>query len=144
MTLILRQILEGKIVKIKSLMCLFVSVFLAFAAQTQEVASDDIKARIQPLGKVHIAGAKAETAASGPRSGSQIYNKSCVACHSVGVLGAPKLHDAADWGPRISKGLDTLLEHAIKGFNAMPPKGACGDCSDDEMKAAIEHMIEGL
>ncbi|WP_340678978.1 cytochrome c5 family protein [Paraglaciecola sp.] len=130
--------------KIKSLMCLFVSVFLAFAAQTQEVASDDIKARIQPLGKVHIAGAKAETAASGPRSGSQIYNKSCVACHSVGVLGAPKLHDAADWGPRISKGLDTLLEHAIKGFNAMPPKGACGDCSDDEMKAAIEHMIEGL
>jgi cytochrome c5 len=143
-TLIRRQTLGEKIVKIKSLMCLFVSVFLAFAAQTQEVASDDIKSRIQPLGKVHIAGAKAESAASGPRSGAQIYSKSCVACHSVGVLGAPKLHDAADWGPRISKGFDIMLGHAIKGFNAMPPKGTCGDCSDDEIKAAIEHMIEGL
>lgn len=130
--------------KIKSLMCLCVSVFLAFATQSQEVASDDIKSRIQPLGKVHVAGAKAETASAGPRSGVQVYNKSCVACHSVGVLGAPKLQDSADWAPRISKGLDTLVEHAIKGFNAMPPKGTCGDCSDDEIKAAIEHMIEGI
>ena len=130
--------------KIKSLMCLVVSVFLAFSAQTQETASDDLKARIQPLGKVHVAGAKAETAAAGPRSGAQVYSKSCVACHSVGVMGAPKLHDAADWSPRIAKGLDTMLEHAIKGFNAMPPKGTCGDCSDDEIKAAIEHMIEGV
>ncbi|KXI29788.1 c-type cytochrome [Paraglaciecola hydrolytica] len=130
--------------KIKSLMCLFVSVFLTFAAQTQEAASDDIKSRIQPLGKVHVAGAKPETSSAGPRSGAQVYNKSCVACHSVGVLGAPKLHDAADWGPRMSKGIDTLVEHGIKGFNAMPPKGTCGDCSDDEIKAAIEYMIEGL
>ena len=140
----LRETLGEKIVKIKSLMCLCVSAFLAFAAQTQELAADDIKSRIQPLGKVHVAGAKAESAASGPRSGTQIYNKSCVACHSVGVLGAPKFQDAADWSPRISKGIDTLLEHALKGFNAMPPKGTCGDCSDDEIKAAIEHMIEGI
>lgn len=120
------------------------SVFFVMSAQTQEMSSDDIKTRIQPLGKVHVAGAKAESASTGPRSGDQIYNKACVACHSVGVLGAPKLHDAADWSPRIAQGFDTMWQHAIKGFNAMPPKGTCADCSDDEIKAAIEYMIEGI
>lgn len=127
----------------KSLLYVFVGLSLAFVAQSQDAATDDIKSRIQPLGKVHIAGAKAETAA-GPRSGAQVYNKSCVACHGVGVLGAPKPNDAADWAPRISQGFDTMWQHAIKGFNAMPPMGTCGDCSDDEIKAAIEHMIEGI
>lgn len=130
--------------KIKSLLCVFLSVFVVFAAQTQEMSNDDIKSRIQPLGKVHVAGAKAETASTGPRSGELIYNKTCVACHSVGVLGAPKLHDAADWAPRISQGFDTMWQHAIKGFNAMPPKGTCSDCTDDEIKATIEYMIEGI
>jgi cytochrome c5 len=133
-----------RIVKIKNVIYIFVGLSLAFAAQSQDAASDDIKSRIQPLGKVHVSGAKAETAASGPRSGTQIYNKACIACHSVGVLGAPKFQNAGDWTPRISQGFDTLWQHAIKGFNAMPPKGTCGDCTDDEIKAAIEHMIEGI
>ncbi|MDP5029065.1 MAG: cytochrome c5 family protein [Paraglaciecola sp.] len=121
-----------------------VGLSLTFVAHSQDAASDDIKSRILPIGKVHVAGAKAETASAGPRSGAQIYGKACVACHGVGVLGAPKLHDAADWAPRISQGFDTMWQHAIKGFNAMPPKGTCGDCTDDEIKAAIEHMIEGI
>lgn len=131
-------------VKIKSVIGALVSLFVVFAAQTQEMSADEIKSRIQPVGKVHVAGAKAETAASGPRSGDQVYGKTCVACHAAGVLGAPKLHDAADWGPRVEKGIDVLLKHALEGFNAMPPRGTCGNCSDDEIKAAIEYMIEGV
>jgi cytochrome c5 len=130
--------------KMKSVLWLAMGVFLAFSSNSQEASKDDIQARIQPLGKVHVSCAKAETAAAGPRSGLQVYAKACVACHSVGVLGAPKLQDAADWAPRMAQGLDVMLGHAIKGYNAMPPKGTCGDCSDDEIKAAIEHMIEGL
>ncbi len=41
-----------------------------------------------------------------------------------------------------SKGNATLVKHAIEGFNAMPPKGMCMDCSDDEIKAAVEYMVE--
>ncbi|MFP3459052.1 c-type cytochrome, partial [Psychrobacter sp. SIMBA_152] len=47
---------------------------------------------------------------------------------------------ADDWAPRIAKGKDTLLDHAINGFNAMPPRGTCMDCSDDEISAAIDFM----
>jgi cytochrome c5 len=118
-------------------------VFSILAVQAQEMSEDDIRARIQPVGKVHVAGAKA-TMASGPRSGSEIYTKACVACHSVGVLNAPKFQDVADWTPRMTKGFDTVWQNAINGIGAMPPMGTCGDCSNDDIKAAIEHMIEGI
>ena len=52
------------------------------------------------------------------------------------------LGDAAAWEPRIAQGIDTVYDHAINGFNAMPPKGTCADCSDDEIKAVVDYMIE--
>lgn len=131
--------------KLKTLLTMMLSCLFIMAAHAQEDSSDDIKARIKPVGSLHIAGAQAETAAaSGPRSGADVYGKSCVACHGVGVMGAPKTGDVADWTPRMSQGMDTVLSHAINGFNAMPPKGTCGNCSDEEIKAAIEHMTAGI
>jgi cytochrome c5 len=130
-------------VKFKAFLCIFMGVFSILAVQAQEMSEDDIRARIQPVGKVHVAGAKA-TMASGPRSGSEIYTKACVACHSVGVLNAPKFQDVADWTPRMTKGFDTVWQNAINGIGAMPPMGTCGDCSNDDIKAAIEHMIKGI
>ncbi|MFT2089402.1 c-type cytochrome [Paraglaciecola sp. 2405UD69-4] len=130
--------------KFKVFLCTCVSVLSFFSAQAQDMTEDEIKARIQPVGKVHVAGAKAETASTGPRSGADIYAKTCVACHSVGVLGAPKFQNAADWSPRLEKGFDTIWQNALNGIGGMPAKGTCSDCSDDEIKAAIEHMIEGI
>lgn len=130
--------------KFKTLLCLVISCLSFVTVNAQEMSEEDIKARIKPVGSVHVAGAQAESAAAGPRSGADVYNKSCVACHSSGVLGAPKPQDAAAWSPRLEQGFDTVLQNAINGIKAMPPKGTCGDCSDDEIKAAIEHMIEGI
>ncbi|MFY8273883.1 c-type cytochrome [Pseudoalteromonas sp. SSDWG2] len=106
------------------------------------MTEEAIKARLQPVGEVYLAGqaAAADAAPAGPRSGEQVYQASCFACHGSGALGAPKT--AADWEPRIAQGFDTMLDHAINGFNAMPPRGTCMDCSDDEIKAAIEFMIK--
>lgn len=116
-----------------------------FSVQAQEMSNEDIAKRIKPVGSVHVAGASAApAAAAGPRSGADIYNSACVACHSAGVLGAPKFRDAADWAPRMEQGLDTVVMNAINGINAMPPRGTCGDCSDDDIRAAVEHMIEGI
>jgi cytochrome c5 len=115
----------------------------AIASNKADMSDEAIKARIKPLGTVVVAGAVAEVA-GGARSGADVYTASCVACHGAGVLGAPKLNDAAGWTPRLEKGMDALLSNAINGINAMPPKGTCMNCSDDEIKAAIEHMIAGL
>jgi len=74
--------------------------------------------------------------------GQGIYKASCQACHAAGVAGAPKLGDKAAWAPRIAKGNDAMYTSVIKGLNAMPPKGACMSCSDDELRAAVDYMVE--
>jgi cytochrome c5 len=68
------------------------------------------------------------------------YNKTCVVCHAAGAAGAPKTGVAAEWEPRMAKGMDAMVESVDKGMNAMPPKGMCFDCSADEFKALIEYM----
>ncbi len=68
------------------------------------------------------------------------YDKSCKMCHDTGLMGAPKTGDAAAWAPRLEKGNDVLLKHAIEGFNAMPPKGTCMDCTDEDLQKLIEKM----
>lgn len=82
-----------------------------------------------------------EVAAAG-RSGEEIYNKSCLACHMTGVAGAPKIGDGQMKARFDEKGMDGLLATSISGINAMPPKGTCFDCSDDELKAAIQYMVD--
>ena len=116
----------------------------------EEIVIENIK----PVGEVYIAGeSEPQEAASGaattadageaaaPKSGEQVYNGSCMACHVAGVAGAPKLGDKAAWAPRIAKGMDSLLASATNGLNAMPPKGTCMTCSSDELQAAVEYMV---
>lgn len=78
--------------------------------------------------------------------GKQAYDKICFACHAQGVAGAPKIGDQAAWEPRIAQGMDTLVTHAINGFQGtsgvMPPKGGMPTLSDEEVKAAVAYMVE--
>ena len=110
---------------------------------------DEIRNRIKPVGQVCLQGEECGEAAaapaatsSGPRSGSEVYDAACMACHTTGAAGAPVIGNADQWGPRIEKGMDTLIDHAINGFNAMPAKGGCASCSDEEIVASIEYIIE--
>jgi cytochrome c5 len=83
----------------------------------------------------------AQTAAAGASaSGEALYKQTCFACHGTGAAGAPKFGDKAAWAPRVAKGLPTLVDHATKGFNAMPPKGG-SSASDAEVRAAVEYMV---
>lgn len=100
----------------------------------------EIAQRIAPVGTVEIASADAAPAA--PKSGSEVVAASCNACHGTGALGAPKVGDKADWGARFGAlGLDGLTTSAINGKGSMPPRGGAADLSDDEIRAAIEHML---
>ena len=72
------------------------------------------------------------------------YDVKCFACHGTGAAGAPKLGDKGAWAPRVAQGIDTLYDHALNGFNAMPPKGTCMDCSDDTIKIVVDYMVESV
>lgn len=85
----------------------------------------------------------AAPAALSADAGKKIYDSACMACHAAGVAGAPKFGDKAGWAPRLKKGADTLHASAIKGLNAMPPKGG-SSASDAEIKAAVDYMIAAV
>lgn len=76
------------------------------------------------------------------REAQDIIDKHCIACHSIGLMDAPKIGDNSAWKARADQqgGLDGLLSRTITGINTMPPKGTCGDCTHDELKAAIQKM----
>lgn len=72
--------------------------------------------------------------------GERVYHSKCSACHEAGVAGAPKVH-TNEWDERLSKGIDALVESVVNGLGAMPPMGTCLDCSNDDLKLAIEYML---
>jgi cytochrome c5 len=82
--------------------------------------------------------------AAGPaHPGQMTYERFCIACHKLGISGAPKIGSAEDWRPRAEKGTETLLARSIEGIApAMPPKGGCLQCSNEELAAAIDYMLE--
>lgn len=69
-----------------------------------------------------------------------VFNRACAACHNGQLPMAPKKGDAAAWEPRLKQGMDTLVQHVTNGFNAMPPKGLCNDCSAEDFQAVITWM----
>ena len=78
--------------------------------------------------------------------GKAIYDANCKFCHETGIGGAPGLDDKKDWQNRVEKGIDGLLENAIKGMQGyggdMPPRGGNPKLTDAEVKAAVEYMME--
>lgn len=123
-------------------------------ATAKHMSEQSIEERLKPVHSVYVEGdevpqvANAAPAAAGgasaARSGEQIYNTYCMACHNSGLAGAPKLGTAADWEARTANGVEAVYSNAINGLNAMPPRGTCADCSDDEIKATVDYILESL
>lgn len=74
--------------------------------------------------------------------GKEIYDQYCYGCHNPGLNGAPRLGDAEAWAPRIAQGRAVLLTSTIEGVAAMPRRGLCLSCSDEELAGAVDYMIE--
>ena len=102
--------------------------------------ADDVESRIAPIAKIEM---QAGGGDGGVKDGKTVYNTVCAGCHGAGVLGAPKFGDKAAWAPRIAQGMPTLVNHAINGIRSMPPRGGAASLSDDEVKAAVQYMVDG-
>jgi len=77
------------------------------------------------------------------RSGKEVVDTVCTACHATGKDGAPKLDDRAAWAQRASKGLDKLTKNAIEGVRNMPAHGGQAALTDLEMSRAVGYMVSG-
>ena len=113
----------------------------------------------KPVGQVAVAGEEPEdtvvqneivadaSAVGKSINGKSVYNGLCVSCHGIAVLAAmvPQAGDPAAWEPRIKKGTDVLYASAINGYTGelgmMPAKGGNPALSDEEVKAAVDYII---
>lgn len=121
-----------------------------------EAATDAASAPAAPAAAAPVAAAAPAAAAAAPAlaapapaavpvavaggAGEALYKQICMTCHATGVANAPKFGDKAAWAPRIQQGIPTLVQNAIKGKNAMPPKGG-SSAPDADIRAAVEYMV---
>ncbi len=109
------------------------------AEQTMEQAAEVVEQGVEQV-EAAVSAVVEKTSASG----QDIYQKSCVGCHGTGAANAPKLGDTAAWKTRIDKGMDALYASAVNGVpgTAMMAKGTCGACSEEELRSAVDYMVE--
>src|ERR1035437_76670 len=116
----------------------FVANIRSVDMNSAAMSPDAVAKRLKPVGNLTFADAGGD-AAKAPKSGEEVYKSVCTACHSSGAAGAPKLGDKSDWAPRLKAGQKTLLNSALKGKGAMPPRGGA-DSSDLEVERAVVYM----
>ncbi len=102
-------------------------------------ASAPVAAEAAPVEAPAAAVATAAPAGAAPA----LYTQACSVCHEAGIAGAPKYGDKAAWAPRLAAGVDGLTASAIKGKNAMPPRGG-SQGSDADIKAVVAYMVEAV
>jgi cytochrome c5 len=115
----------------------FVTSLTKPGAGTEALTSAAIDSRIAPIAKLDLVDADATKTL---KSGEDVYKAVCTTCHAAGVAGAPKFGNAGDWKPRIAEGVDTLWDHALKGYKGMPAKGGNPDLDDIEVERAVVYM----
>lgn len=104
-------------------------------------ASAPAAAAPAPAAAPAVAAAPAAAPAASDFDVAGTYQMSCFACHGTGAAGAPKVGDSAAWAEKLEKGMDAVMANVTNGINAMPPKGLCMTCSDDNLRALVDYMV---
>ena len=128
---------------------LVLSIGIAGSVWAQSTRDQQIAERLQPVGSVCLVGEEcASGGATVVASASEAvfsveatYDQYCAMCHNTGMAGAPERSNDAHWEARIADaGMDTLINNAITGINAMPPRGMCSTCSDDQIAELVGYL----
>lgn len=126
------------------LLAIALVVGLLMSVQKKQINQDKVdnqavkvEERIKPLGELTVVDKNAPKV---EKSGEEVFQAVCTACHTSGALGAPKIEDKAGWEPRLKQGYDTLLKNALNGIRQMPARGGNPDLSDTEVANALVYM----
>jgi cytochrome c5 len=124
------------------LLVLVIVYSFIFGKPIEEVAVPvaNVEQNIKPEAEVVVA----PVAVAGvERTGAEIVQAACAACHVSGMLNAPMIGNKEQWAPRIALGYETLTKHAIEGIRSMPARGGNADLTDDEVASAVAEMANG-
>lgn len=106
-------------------------------AGSDSQSEEAIARRIQPVAGFKLVDADAPKVF---KTGEQVFQSTCSACHGTGVAGAPKFGDKDAWAKFIKQGYEDLVKNAIHGIGAMPPKGGNASLDDFDVARAVVYM----
>ncbi len=112
------------------------------AAQAAAPAAAAPAAAAPAAAEPAAAPAPEQQAAAVNPAGEKLYKTACFACHATGVANAPKFGDKAAWDPYIKTGMDAMVKVAMTGKGAMPPKGGAANASEEDIRAAVQYMVD--
>lgn len=107
---------------------------MALGGISDQAREKALATRLQKVGSVEIRDVNREM-----KTGIQVYEAQCLACHASGAAGAPKLGDVGAWSARLKTGYDALVTSALKGKGAMGAQSG-GDFEDFEIARAVVYM----
>jgi cytochrome c5 len=107
------------------------------SVEKNQLSDEAVAARIKPVGQVEVTDPNAPKV---EKSGKEVVDAVCSACHATGALNAPKIGDKAAWASHLGAGLEHLAQNAIKGVRQMPARGGNPDLTDLEITRAIVYM----
>lgn len=148
-----------------TLVLILFAAYLHGTAPTEETGVSQARTedRIRPVGAVYAGdtgraamaaaaeaarqAAASQVAYGGTLDGGVIYQQLCGACHTSGAGGAPTMA-RGEWTARLAQGTDTLIRHAIDGFQGsaglMPARGGNPALTDEQVEASVRWMIDNL
>lgn len=125
----------------KLIPALFIALALTACGKKEEAQT------AAPAQAVAEAAKPAETSAADEQAakGEKLFKATCAMCHQTGAAGAPIVGKKEEWSERIAQGMPMLYDHAIKGYTGkkglMPAKGANTSAKDEDVKAAVDYMV---
>ncbi|MGA8262501.1 MAG: c-type cytochrome [Arenicellales bacterium] len=149
-------IMIGSLVVIAILLIILAKVVSSGVNQSSvsaDVRNAQVAKQLEPVGQITIGQEPASSESTAPAAGQQtqavsgeaVYKGTCIACHGTGAAGAPVFGNAQAWAPHIAKGIETLYQHALHGFQGksgvMPPKGGNSSLTDAQVKAGVDYMV---
>lgn len=127
----------GTVLGFTLLLALLANFFNDTPVPEDTAAIKKADANIQPVATVEVAAASTEHV---EKSGEEVVKAVCAMCHEAGLMNAPKIGDAGQWGPRNAQGYDALVKNAINGIRGMPARGGNADLTDAEVAKAVAFM----
>jgi len=93
-----------------------VVVYLLITSNAYEApapAAIDVANNIKPLAQVDVAPDRTNYVDMG---GEEVFNQACSACHSSGMLGAPKVKDQAAWKLEVARAVTYMANQSGASF----------------------------
>ena len=111
-----------------------------------KIAGDGSVLLLSQAGKLFRLRREPESAAPSPAAfdAAMLYRYVCAGCHDSGAYRAPRPSVAAEWAPIQAKPRAEVHQHVIDGLGAMPARGLCHFCNDEQLRRTADFMLDQI